>query len=74
MNTQRRGTTPPHNRVRAVTNSLRVESPNIINDLLGRRERVFRWLIHEIRAAIPRLHSSSSALRSGTPEAGLVLL
>ncbi len=35
MNTQRRGTTPPHNRVGVVTNSLRVESPQTINDFFG---------------------------------------
>lgn len=39
MNTQRRGTTPPHNRVGVVTNSLRVESPNTSNDFFGEPRR-----------------------------------
>jgi hypothetical protein len=75
MNTQRRGTTPPHNRVGVVTNSLRVESPSTINDFFSHRQRncAFRRLVREIRAAVPRLHSSYPALRSGTPETGLVL-
>jgi hypothetical protein len=75
MNTQRRGTTPPHNRVGVVTNSLRVESPSKINDFFSqrRRNRAFRRLVREIRAAVPRLHSSYPVPRSGTPETGLVL-
>ena len=75
MNTQRRGTTPPHNRVGVVTNSLRVESPSKINDFFGlrRRNRAFRRLVREIRAAVPCLHLSCPALRSGTPGTGLVL-
>jgi hypothetical protein len=79
MNTQRRGTTPPHNRVRAVTNSLRVESPSKINDFFSQRRRdcVFRRLIHGIRAALPCLHLScparGPALRFGAPGTGLVL-
>ena len=75
MNTQRRGTTPPHNRVGVVTNSLRVESPSTINDFFNQRhgDRAFRRLIHEIGAAVPCLHLSCPALRSGTPGTGLVL-
>jgi hypothetical protein len=79
MNTQRRGTTPPHNRVRVVTNSLRVESPSIIDDFFSRRQRsrVSRGLIDGIRAALPSLHLScpapGPALRFGVPGAGLVL-
>ena len=49
MNTQRRGTTPPHNRVGVVTNSLRVESPGTSNDFFGgpRRAGVERGLAME---------------------------
>jgi hypothetical protein len=79
MNTQRRGTTPPHNRVGVVTNSLRVESPNTSNDFFGepRRASVEPGLAHGITLALPCLHLScparGPALRFGAPGTGLVL-
>jgi hypothetical protein len=75
MNTQRRGTTPPHNRVGAVTNSLRVESPSTKVDFFGEQRRASAWLrlTPQIRLALPCLHSSYPVLRSGTPETGLIL-
>ncbi len=74
MNTQRRGTTPPNNLARAVTNSLRVESPSTTNDSWseprpGRRMRVCRTLIHKISAALP----PSALILPGAPGTGLVL-
>ncbi len=74
MNTQRRGTTPPNNQARAVTNSLRVESPSTTNDFLGepstgRRVRVCHTLTHKITPALPQ----SALILSGVPGTGLVL-
>jgi hypothetical protein len=74
MNAQRRGTTPPHNRVGEVTNSLRVESPSTTDFFSERRHaRVLPSLPCGIKPALPSLYLSSLALRSGTPGTGFVL-
>jgi hypothetical protein len=74
MDAQRRGTTPPHIRVGEVTNSLRVESLST-SDFFSERRHALGLPSPpcEIRPALPCLHLSYPALRSGIPGTGLVL-